>query len=181
MTPPSYEPHYEQLNSVDQIKMTTENQFKTLVENAIEEKCFEYLVNEKNKKQKVKHIQYEKLEIQNYLLPGKISILQAKQKFLLRCRMLETKDNYANKFSDDLCPVCDNGVTKDSQIHLMLCSSICKQRVVKTNLMYEELFSSDVQKQLEIASIIFENFKIRKEIIKTRKTTHLHLSGPSEP
>ena len=100
---------------------------------------------------------------------------------MLRCRMLETKDNYANKFSNDLCPVCDNGVTKDSQQHLMLCQSILSQRIVKSNVKYEDLFASDVQKQLEISSIIIENFKRRKEIIKRRKSTHLLLSGPSEP
>ena len=96
--------------------------------------------------------------------------------------MLETKDNYAKKFSDDLCPVCDNGVTKDSQQHLMLCQSILSQRIVKSIVKYEDLFASDVQKHLEISSIIiFENFKRRKEIIKRRKSTHLLLSGPSEP
>ena len=138
-------------------------------------------MKEKNKKQKVKHIPFEKLEIQNYLLPGKISLHQARQIFMLRCRMLETKDNYANKFSNDLCPVCDNGVTKDSQQHLMLCQSILSQRIVKSKVKYEDLFASDVQKQLEISSIIIENFKRRKEIIKRRKSTHLLLSGPSEP
>ena len=76
--------------------------------------------------------------------------------------MLETKDNYAKKFSDDLCPVCDNGVTKDSQQHLMLCQSILSQRIVKSKVKYEDLFASDVQKQLEISSIIIENFKRRK-------------------
>ena len=166
---------------LDQIEMTTENQFKTMVEKAIDEKCIEYLVKEKNKKEKVKHIQFKKLEAQNYLLPTKMSIHQAKQIFLLRCRMLETKDNYANQFSDDWCPVCDNGVTKDSQEHLTVCPSIGSQTMVKTKLKYEDLFSSDVQKQLEISSIIFENFKKRKEIIKSRKSTHLLPSGPSEP
>ena len=49
-----------------QIEMITENQFKTLVEKSIGDKYLEYLVKEKNKKQKVKHIQFEKIEIQNY-------------------------------------------------------------------------------------------------------------------
>ena len=166
---------------LDQIEMTTVNQFKTMVEKAIDEKCLAYLVKEKNKKQKVKHIQFEKLETQKYLLPAKISIHQAKQVFLLRCRMLETKDNYTNKFSDDWCPLCDNGVTKDSQEHLASCPSISSQQMVKTNLKYEDLFSTDVQKQLEVSTIIFENFKRRKEIIKSRKSTDLLPSGPSEP
>ena len=166
---------------VDHIQMTTENQFKTLVEKAIDDKCLEYLEKEKNKKQKVKHIQFDKLEMQNYLHPGLITTHQAKQIFLLRCRMLETKDNYPNKFSDDWCPLCDNGISKDSQQHLMLCPSILTGRMIKANLKYENLFESNVQNQLETSLIILENFKIRKEIIKSRKSSHLLLSGPSEP
>ena len=87
--------------------------------------------------------------------------------------MLETKDNYAKKFSDDLCPVCDNGVTKDSQQHLMLCQSILSQRIVKSIVKYEDLFASDVQKHLEISSIIiFENFKRRKSLKEENPLTY---------
>jgi hypothetical protein len=68
----------------DQIEMSSKQEFKTLVEKSLDEKCFEYLTMEKNKKNKVKHIQYEKFEIQKYLLPSKISIHQAKQMFLLK-------------------------------------------------------------------------------------------------
>ena len=48
----------------DQIKMATSQQFRTMVDKFIHEKCFEDLIEEKNKKNKVKHIQYDKHEIQ---------------------------------------------------------------------------------------------------------------------
>ena len=88
----------------EQIEMCTEYQFRNLVQKSIEEKCFEYLIEEKNKKNKVKHIQYQKQELQKYLMPGKLSNHQAKKNFLLRNRMLETKDNFPNKFENKILP-----------------------------------------------------------------------------
>jgi hypothetical protein len=153
----------------EQIEMCTEYQFRNLVHKSIEEKCFDYLVEEKNK---VKHIQYQKHELLKYLMPGKISNHQAKKKFLLRNRMLETKDNFPNKFEDKLCPICTSG-EKDSQAHLMKCPDIPNQMIVSENPKYENLFVNDVQKQLETTTIITENFKKRKNIIKNGE--------PSEP
>ena len=141
---------------VEQIEMCTEYQFRNLVQKSIEEKCFDYLVEEKNKKNKVKHIQYQKLELQKYLMPGKISNHQAKKNVLLRNRMLETKDN---------CPICTNG-EKDSQAYLMQCPLIPNQMIVSETPKYENLFLNDVQKQLITTTIITENFKRRKNIIK---------------
>ena len=156
----------------EQIEMCSEYQFRNLVQKSIEEKCFEYLVNEKNKKNKVKHIQYQRLEIQKYLSPGRISNHQAKKIFLLRNRMLETKDNFPNKFEDKLCPICTNGEF-DSQAHLMKCPPVPNLMMVSEAPMYENLFVNDVQKQVETMEIITKNFKRRKIIIKNGE--------PSEP
>ena len=112
----------------DQIEMCTEAQFRRLVDQSIEKKCLEYLIAEKNKKRKVKHIDFKKLEIQEYLLPSLLSMSQAKHIFLLRTRMLDTKDNYPNKYQDDHCPICDNGA-KDSQEHVMFCQSDPNQMI----------------------------------------------------
>ena len=117
----------------------------------------------------MKHIQYEKHEIQKFLLPGKISNKQAKEIFCLRNRMLETKDNYQNQFEDALCPLCDDEFTLDSQEHVMTCPAIVHQCLVTENLNYENIFSDDVNKQLKISSIIFEHFKKRKQMLRKKK------------
>ena len=154
----------------DQIEMTSQFQFKSFVEKAIDKKCFEYLIEEKNKKNKVKHINYKKLELKNYLMPGKISIQQAKEIFLLKSRMLETKDNFPNKFKDKFCPICEDGIV-DSQAHVMNCPAILSKSIVQTDLNYDNLFQDDVLKQIQVSSVIMENFKRRKEIIKKKETS----------
>ena len=39
-------------------------------------------------------------------------------------RMLETKDNYQNLIQDVHCPLCDDGITLDSQEHVLVCPAI---------------------------------------------------------
>ena len=90
-------------------------------------------------------------------MPGKISNHQAKKKLLLRNRMLETKDDFPNKFEEKLCPICTTG-EKDSQAHQMKCPAIPNQMIVSKKPKYENLFVNDVQKQLETTTIITENF-----------------------
>ena len=108
----------------DDIKKCSEYEFKHLVDKAVEELCLKYLIVEKNKRQKVKHIKFNKLKTQSYLLPGKLSIQESKKIFLLRTRMLETKDNFPNNFSDDICPLCEN--TGE-----MMCQSLKSKSIVK--------------------------------------------------
>ena len=79
--------------------------------------------------------------------------------------MLETKDNFPNNFSEDMCPLCENIGEK----HLMRCQSLKSKSIVKTSVIYEDIFTNEVSKQHEVASIIFENLKRRKELLKERK------------
>ena len=157
------------LVDIDHIEKSSENQFNNLVENAINEKCYEYLLTEKNKKNKVKHIEYSFHKLQKYLQPGKLNVHEGRKIFLLRTRMMETKDNYQSRYSDDLCPLCLKDGIKDSQEHLIQCQSIEHQSLVKVKVKYDDLFSNDVIKQNEISSIIFENFKKRKDMLKQKE------------
>jgi hypothetical protein len=95
-----------------------------------------------------------------------MSMTQAKHIFMLRVRMLDTKDNYPNKHQNDHCPICDNGVTKDSQEHVMFCQIDANQTIVNTDVEYSNLFSNDIKKQLQISSIISEKFSKRKDKLR---------------
>ena len=59
----------------DQIKMSSQNQFRTLVNNSVEEKALEYLNKEKEGKSKVLHISFKELRMQNYLDLRKFTFL----------------------------------------------------------------------------------------------------------
>ena len=153
---------------LEQIREASKDQFKTLVEKSIETKCFEYLLEEKNKLKKVSHIIYKKFETQKYLLPSSLTPTEAKFIFLLKNRMLETKDNFRNKFDDDNCPLCDDQTTKDSQEHILVCPSLQQQCVADQLPNYNDLFNGEIAQQLGVATIISENFKKRKKILQKK-------------
>ena len=79
--------------------------------------------------------------------------------------MLDTKDNYPNKYKDDHCPICDDGVTRDSQKHVMVCQ-IDPNQIVNNEIEYNDIFTNDIRKQLQISSIIAENFSKRKDKLR---------------
>ena len=65
------------------------------------------------------HINFSKLELQDYLKPGKIDTELAKFIFLIRSRMLEVKSNFKSSHSSLLCDLCKEG--NDTQEHLLDC------------------------------------------------------------
>ena len=152
----------------DQIKMCSKQQFKTLVNSSIEEKCLNYLNKEKEKLSKVGHVSHSELKLQNYLQPNKCNNNIAKFTFLLRSRMLEVGSNFKNKFENNFCPICEDKTTKDSQQHMMICPLLMKNQISKNILRYDSLFEDCVEKQLEVAKLIETNYRKRKEILKTK-------------
>ena len=112
--------------TADQVKMSSQSQFRTLVNNSVEEKALEYLNKEKEGKSKVLHILCKELKMQKYLEPSKFSNDLRKFTFLARSRMLDVGNNFkkGNKEITKHCPVCDDKDTRDSQEHLMFCPSL---------------------------------------------------------
>ena len=79
--------------------------FRNLVAKAVREMTFKKLVELKNSHTKVKHINYVKFEMQNYLKSDLFSNYEAKFTFQARCRMLQVKLNFSQSHKDQFCPV----------------------------------------------------------------------------
>ena len=158
--------------TAEQIKMSSQNQFRTLVNNSVEKKALEYLNKEKERKSKVLHISFNELKIQKYLEPSKISNELRKFTFLARTRMLDVEENFkkGNKQMTKPCPVCEVKDTRDSQEHLMFCQSLMEDnQPVKSVISYENLFEENFEKQIEVSQILQSNFKKRKILLKKKK------------
>ena len=80
--------------------------------------------------------------------------------------MLDIGANFNNKYSDKVkCKLgCD---VLDTQQHLLECSWLAENDLVQTrsNFKYDDLFSSHVEDQLAIASILSAKYKKRKSIL----------------
>ena len=145
------------------VQNSSKDVFKSFVRNKIRAAALRYLQNLQQTHSKVKHIQYEKLEVQKYLTSPLFNNEETKMLFALRTRTVEcVKSNFQNMYSGNLfCPLqCwDQGEppTSDTQQHLLTCSKL--QTKISTddiscgNILYEHLFS-EVGKQKE-ATVLF--------------------------
>ena len=158
---------YEIYQTYKEIKAMSEEKFKSVVKYKIKVKALQFLNELKSKHTKVLHIEHTTLSIQEYLLPPQVVEIQlAKFLFQSRTRMLECKDNFSHKYKlEEMgCPLGCN--TKDSQKHLFECDKLITSCVTKNNQpSYEDLFSDNVSSQLEVATILRERLKTRKEQI----------------
>ena len=123
----------------------SEYAFSKIVKKAVRNEAFQYLQQIKSGHSKVRHIQYDQLQMQNYLLPGRISTQLAKFAFVCRTRMLRVGANYKGKTTRPLCPMCK--VEYDSQSHLLTCSNLNDNSPVCQDLpYYDDLFGKNIQK-----------------------------------
>ena len=132
----------------------------------------------KNERGKVAYINYEKKAMQEYLKSTKVSIQMKKFIFILRCRMLDISSNYPNQNKSEFCPVCND--SKDTQEHQMTCPELVDDKQLTDSVpRYEELFGENMLKQIRVATIIQENFRLRKKKMKEQISSSTE--DPSEP
>ena len=63
--------------------------------------------------------------------------------------MLEVRENYKSSYASLNCELCDLHV--DSQKNLLICTKLTEDKcLVASSPTYEDLFSSDVEKQIKI-------------------------------
>ena len=140
--------------------------FKNKVNKATTKLALKFLNDEKNKLSKVLHIQFSELKLQEYLLPKKTSVKLAKFIYQARNRMLDVKANYGNKYGNNLlCPICEDPDFFDTQQHLLECDGLADNSLVHRVPVYENLFSKDVAKIINIGIIINEKYIKRKQLL----------------
>ena len=102
----------------DGIQKCSAYSFKKLINTAVQKEAFAYLIRLKNSHSKVKHISYEKYQMQEYMMSPSIPADLAKFTFMSRSRMLAVRAN----FKQGVCPVCK--VETDTQNYLVVCDDL---------------------------------------------------------
>ena len=95
---------------------------------------------------------------------SKITQLEAREIFKLRCRVTDVKANFKGKFDNIECELC-NEHEEENQKHIMHCKRLNKTEN-KMILKYDEILKRNVKKQLLIVRRFIENMKIRKQILE---------------
>ena len=132
--------------------------------------AFEYLKQKLNTHTEVKHIQYNKLEIQQYMTSPLFTNSEVDMLHSLRSRCADCKVNFKQKYihTNLKCLLC--GIEDDDQQHILVCTAIQSyiqsKNITVNNVIYEDIFLSDISKQKEITAIYMELFKIRNILLK---------------
>ena len=86
----------------------------------------------------------------------------------MRSHSLDVAENFKQKYSSN---ECINRCTdkKDSQAHLYRCQGLQNQNALSINNItsYEEIYESDVKKQLHIMRIIYSAYQKRCELMSS--------------
>ena len=158
---------------IEDIEKMKKSTFKNIVRKKTAGRALEDLNSIKARHSKVLHIVHRKLAIQSYLVGTDASTLESKFLFALRCRMVDLKANFRNKYGDNICPCCQDN--EDTQEHLLHCEMLQeKSSLVETLPIYQDLFCENMGKQVRICRTIKKKFEIRKQITTSN-------SGPSDP
>ena len=79
--------------------------------------------------------------------------------------MTEIKNNFRNKYSDQICPLCKS--EEDNQYHLINCQRIlenCPDLAENINIEYEDIFANG-SKQMEAAILFSKVWKTREKLL----------------
>ena len=131
----------------------------------------DYLKEIKSKHKKVSHILHKELKTQNYLKASEnIDTKLAKFIFHARTRMLNVKENFRNRYSNEKAQTnCALGCPEpDSQQHLLVCNKLDNQNMIEKEQQpeYQDLFSESSQKQSMVALILQDRFLKRRNMIQ---------------
>ena len=149
--------------SFEEIRMMSTSNFKNIVRQAGENSAFEWLLSEKNKLSKIKHIEYSCLKLQDYLTLENLRLSTKQFAFNARGRMLEMRYNYRNHFKTSL--QCEfHPDSADNQQHLVYCHSDIPSGQPNQYSEYEDLFGTEIEAFLRIIHILERNYKWRKQI-----------------
>ena len=154
----------------EHIKSASRQSFKNIVDEAISIKAHEYLVNKQTKMNKILHISYSELKIQNYMKSQAVNIQFCKFIFLLRSRMLDVSANFPGTAQELSCPVWKDPSSRDDQEHLLVCPELDDQDIVDQVPTYDDLFTGTLEKQVQVAAIIENKFRVRKKKLRLEKT-----------
>ena len=102
----------------DEIGKMKKVEWKKLVKDAMNYQAFKYLTDNIKGMTKAKDLVYDKFEMQKYLESDMLTKREKLLVFSLRAHMIKVGHNYGNK---QICPLCQDPDTDDSQTHLINC------------------------------------------------------------
>ena len=156
------------LNDLDALKLSeneimecSEEALKLKLKKQLNDVAYSSLMEAASKHSKVRNEIYKNLEGAKYFDDERFTPDLSNLLFKFRTRMFNVRNNFRNQYRTNLlCPLCCE--QEDSQEHLLKCKVILKE-LSGQQYHYEDIFSEDLDKLLNIAKALKKVVKIRED------------------
>ena len=142
---------------------------KNMCKEKVKKKAFEYLQNKKKGHNKVKHIEFENLEMAGYLKSTDLELSVRERQFLFQCRVsdIDVRANRTWKYNESHCIACNDKAIEETGNHMLECKVLCDQsNDISYIPNYRDLFSADIEEQIYVSKIMHSNMEARKAYLK---------------
>ena len=147
--------------------------WKKIVKEKTHIASLKYLSFENSKREKTKHIIFNELKMRTYISENKHTSL-TRVIFSIRSRTLDIKEWNPWKYTDVLCVKCDEIETMDHFV-------ICKSYGETLELLWTDIYSESIEKQIEIGRFVQKRHKIRQDFISQQEDGQASTSGSTAP
>ena len=130
-----------------------------MVRKQILNEAFNHLMTKKEKHKKMKDLQYNQLEMQEYLKENLMTPAQARIMFRFRTKMEKFSENFKGGKPIKPCPLCNEDL--DTQIHSYQCKIILKNIKISGNI--EDIYNQTISK--EAANTLENIVKFREKYL----------------
>ena len=157
--------------SFEEIKNMSKYQFTKLVKRKITESAFKYLIDKKNqpgKQTKIEQVEYENLEIQEYLLEGNKNTELSQLIFKTRGKNLEIKAHKKWKYKDNIC--VGRGIKDETEEEFLSCPGLSEQNEnIENNISFNLVYGKSVKDMLRVATFVRKRLKTRWKILEEKE------------
>ena len=151
----------------DEIVNLSKGVMKEQVKRAVEKLAFEHLIRKAESHSKVREELYPDINGMKYIRDPRLTSENVNTLFKFRTRMFHVRNNFRNQYkaANLLCPLCET--SEDSQEHLFHCAKIrsrLPQNIQERNISYNDIFTNDCDKLLDVAKLLKDIVQIREEM-----------------
>ena len=138
---------------IEEIKNMSKGKFKALVNEKVTRKAFIYLIERKSSRNfdraKGKHLEYDELNISDYLTPTENELSIDERKWVFKCRIEDIDINTNRKWNNEesKCMKCPNTIM--NQKHLLEGKYLSgKNEMLSYIPRYEHLFAGELEEEI---------------------------------
>ena len=151
------------------VQNMSKNEYKKHVKSRIKSAALDYLKEIQGTHSKIKHIKYDELKAQEYMMSPLFSNDEVNLLHCIRARYLDCKANFSQRYLNDnlLCALCKSDI--DDQKHILVCDVLQKEMkakdVASARVEYDDIFAKDVKKQKTATALFTDLLRIRKDLL----------------